>query len=340
MNRSLPIVIALASVLVALAGCRLLSTEPSWPERTPEPGAGAGAPPIIVGDLDDDPDVRRRYAELGLEPIFTVGTRHFDPQKTERWQDPGPINRYLDQTVPPSFAGYICLDWEGEALKALAAGPGNPEFQRVLDDFVRLARHVKSKRPRAKVGYYSIPVREYWHQDAAWRDASLALGPLVEACDVFFPSCYDFYSDATSLKIKERDKAKFSELVRLALEVAGSKPVLPFVNPRYHHSSKKVGGQVIPDDEFINHIRNLASVEYDGRRIAGVVAWGREKYYHRQAFAKRPDGSYKNNDDRWKRRRAAYASDLRPGETIDQFCRRRNAHVYRMLSLALGRSSP
>jgi hypothetical protein len=121
------------------------------------------------------------------------------------------------------------------------------------------ALYVKRQRPAAKVGFYALPHTEYWKQDEQWTSAMRALQPIIDACDVVFPSIYDFYG-----KDPQRDRERFSAVIRLALELSRGKPVYMYAQHRYHNSTMRQA------------IRGLTStsascVEVNGHAPAGVV---------------------------------------------------------------------
>lgn len=314
----------------------MLSTVPGTPTG-PEPAPNLSSDrPLLLASLRDGPRVRSRYAEWGVEPIYEMGGALIDPGHSGRWTIREKTDKWIDDNVPRTAPGYLCLDWEGGAFEVLQKGPSDPNHAAVMAEMIRLVRHVKGKRPLMKVGYYGLPLREYWKQGEEWRSNTRALAPLFDACDVLFPSVYDFYADEDAAA-RQRDHQRFGAIVRLALEMAKGKPVLLYCYHRYHNSTERWGGRLIPEEELIAHVKHLMAVEHEGRRPVGVVAWGAEAYYYRESFARKPDRSFKHTGADWERRRAAFTQEkergLAPGEYHDSV----NSHVLSVYARALDR---
>jgi hypothetical protein len=208
---------------------------------------------------------------MGVEKGFIMTQGAIDPKNTGRWSHPIYTERWLDRVVPADFDGFITLNWEGKAIGVLHDGPSHPEFEQTVDEWVRLIRFVREQRPRAYVGMYSLPIRQYWGQDEEWRRAALAYKPILDASSVIYPSVYDFYH-----RNPAGDHERFGNIVELALELAEGKPVILYTRHRYHPSNKVFPNRIIPRDEYVNHVRHLMNVEVDGQRPAGVVAWSND----------------------------------------------------------------
>jgi hypothetical protein len=318
------------------AGCTMTDVIIGLPEPRPippvEPPPGSPPPaggPLVLSNLEDPPPVRRRLREWGVEAALVMPGHFIDPDDSATWDEVDKTNGWLEQHVPRTYTGFLCLDWESNGGRILRKGPAHPRFREVVGEYAKLALYVKRQRPTAKVGFYGIPITEYWNQSEEWESSARACQPILDACDVVFPTVYDFYAIRP-----DRDLEKFSRVVRLALEMAGGKPVLMYVQPRYHNSTEEWGFKLIPAEELANHVRSLMMVEHEGRRPAGVVLWGADQYYHRTAQL-RDGGRYRFSGASWDRIRARFAEEMEPGETIDQYLGRRNPEIYRVVAEAV-----
>ena len=120
----------------------------------------------------------------------------------------------------------------------------------------------------------------------------------------------------------------------MTLDLAGEKPVFLYTYHRYDHAEEPWAFGIIPDDEYIDHATGLLLVERGGRRPAGVVAWGMEDFYQRAGFEREVGEAFAQTGPWWDRVRAAYRSEMLPGETDEAYRARLHVHVYRLLSRA------
>ena len=300
------------------------SSSPS--HEVQRPGRHYGEP-LLLTNLSDPPELQAMYARWGVQEALLMGGVEIDPQHENRWTAEHRTRAWLDKYCPRDFAGFVCLDWESP-FKILRQGSG-PEFDRTLSEMVRLLRYVKSQRPRAKFGYYGLPVKEYWNQDEKWRSAMRACQPIFDASDVLMPSVYDFYD-----KSEARDHEKLGAVVKLSLELANGKPVLLYVSARYHNSTP-IGYRTIPDAEFVNHVRSLMNVSHNGDRADGVIAWKATRYFHDAGQRRKSDGSYLMQGADWDRVRRAFRDEMSSGESIDQFILHTHRRTYELLAEAM-----
>lgn len=260
-----------------------------------------------VPDYADDPSdglMARIPFSTGIDQAIMVWEGYFDPGKTGRttsdtWRS------VLDERTPPDFSGPIILDREappaGEAFKVGALHPAHAE---IVADSIELAVEVKSHRPEALVGFYGLPLREYWDQGAQWRQASTDLASLFEACDAVYPSIYDLYGHKP-----ERDAEKYGGIVEVALSF--NRPVYPIFWDRYHNSTNKWGFAAIPDVELVAHLVNALTVRdvLGGAQAAGVVWWGADPVYWKGASATR-EMAFENDGPWWDRIRSRFANEI------------------------------
>ncbi|ASU35131.1 hypothetical protein MuYL_3246 [Mucilaginibacter xinganensis] len=139
----------------------------------------------------------------------------------------------------------------------------------------------KTLRPNVKWGYYAVPFSRYYNRSKLGDDLS-KIEPLLKECDVFFPSFYQNYKDGS---IGRDDNEKFAfENLNAILPVAQRmhKPVLPFVWYRYHVSNRNIGLQLIPSDEFEKYLNSILSVNYNGKKVSGLVCWSVDSYYFKK----------------------------------------------------------
>ncbi len=296
----------------------------------------AGGPAAVVGtllllsNLGGFGDLPEGCAALGVTPSVIMYQTVFDPDGTGAWARPDLTEAWLAANVPPEYSGFLVLDWESGVMPRIAAGPSGPGFGRVVWEMTRLLQHVKAVRPAARVGYFDLPFSGYWRQDDDWRRVAAALRPVFAASDALFPSVYDFYPGEA-----ERDRERFGALVELSLDAAAGKPVILYTHHRYHHEETERGFELIPRDEYVEHIRGLMGIERGGARPAGVVAWGEEMYFYRTAFARNEGGMYARTDPMWERVRAAYLLEMPPGESIEEYGPRLYASVCCLLAEAV-----
>jgi len=264
--------------------------------------------PVILWDLHGVGDPPDACAALGVLPSLIMYQGAFDPEGTGAWARPDLTAEWLDATVPADYDGVLVLDWEAGIMDRIAAGPGSALYDGAVRELLRLLAFVKTERPGASVGYYDLPYSDYWRQDDAWRARMRGLGPVFDASDALFPSAYDFYPGEAV-----RDSARFGAMIELALELANGKPVFPYTHHRYHHEETPSGYRLIPRDEYVRHVRALMRAEWNGRRPAGVVAWGEDVYFHGRAFARREDGAWVWRGEVGDRVRAAYRAEIPEG---------------------------
>ncbi len=326
------LVTAMSAVFVFnIVGCSasLLGTPKATTRRTPETSPESGTKPAdsphaaptlkgllpIYSTSDDPAAVVAKWDQWNVRKAYVMYQSDIDPKRTNRWTAKDLTYRWLGKNVPEDFDGPICLDWENDVLEILSKGPeNNPEWQPVVTEMVQLLQFVKSKRPKAKIGYYALPQTKYWNQDQVYQDRMLALHPIYKESTALFPSAYDFYGENP-----ERDKAAFATIMRLALRCADGKPVYPFVWHRYHDSTPQWGFKRIPGDEFVDHVRNLVHTEYNSDRIDGIMAWGQERYWYTSSHQRNADGAFLKTGTGWDRIRERFATEVPAGQTFDAF---------------------
>lgn len=201
-----------------------------------------------------------------------------NPLKVDETHLTNKINRiYPDKNEK----GICALDWEGKALEILEKSDSDsPEFNKMLNEFIKALKIAKRLRPNIKWGYYGIPIQNYWHRNDNWRNRSRELLPLFKESDIIFPSVYDFYED--SVRSRAQDAEYVNDNIVLGLEIGArvNKPVMPFVWHRYHNSNKKKGFSLIPADEFKDHVDAALKANFQNKRINTIIWWGADRWFH------------------------------------------------------------
>ncbi len=308
-----------------VAGLVIVLTSLVW-----QPAAGAEAPPLILSNLSTTENVEEQLYIWGVEQTPLVYSAAFDPLGTGTFARPDLMEIWLDNHLEDSFDGFLVLDWEDGVMAHLMAGPSDAEFTRVVSEMVKLLEFVRERRPGAKIGYYRMPWSEYQSQNDVWRAAIAAASPVFDASDAFFPSVYDRSGDSP-----DRDSERLGMLIHLALEVAGERPVILYTMHRYHSGNETWGSRLIDADEYIKHISHLMQVEYEGRRPAGVVVWAEEPYWYQASNSKKRSGGYVRTDPMWVRWRDTFASEMAPGEGLDEYLNRLHPWILCLLNEAV-----
>ncbi len=151
-------------------------------------------------------------------------------------------------------------------------------------DGIAAIEAARALRPRAIIGFYSLPnTRYYGRKSRKWKQELAAVRPVLAHSDALFPSIYDYYfssnEDPAAETTAAADEAYVRDNVRRALRAAGSKPVYPYVWGRYHDSNRVYGLQAIPRAEFRGHLEAASSARVEGHGIAGFVWWGSDTYF-------------------------------------------------------------
>jgi hypothetical protein len=191
------------------------------------------------------------------------------------------LKKRIKELFPASNASGICvLNWETPTMERVAALKLDPDvYQKQVAEMVRALKIAKALRPRVKWGYYGLNIQEYYYRNDSWRSRTEGFLPVMEASDILFPSLYKFYPYSINGYAFEESYAK--ENIDLILQYGArlSKPVMPFVWPRFHDADPKFGLQSIPDKEWTDHIGFLAKPNAKGQQISGIVMWAMDVYY-------------------------------------------------------------
>jgi hypothetical protein len=195
------------------------------------------------------------------------------------------LRNYIRKILPNKSAqGVASLDWEGEAIKILEReGIDKQEFKNIEKEYIKAYQIAKSERPNIEWGFYGLPFRDYWNRNEKWRKKNDKLEKILSTVDVIFPSVYDFYKDTNKHAGKRKDSLYVNDNIESALKFGKelNKRVLPFYWHRWHNSNKERGMQLIPWEEFSNHIEAGLSASYQGKKVDGIVWWGADQYFYK-----------------------------------------------------------
>lgn len=239
------------------------------------------------------PELKQDFSEQGFNQLLLINQRRIVNENDEWSIDENRLTKFVNERISNYKSNeYVVLNWEGEVYKAIRKGPDSPDFIRASELFIKAYDIVKKIRPYTRVGYYGFPIREYWKRDDNWKLRNRTLDDFLSHFDVLYPSLYDFYDSGTYQG--KGDLAYVHDNVQEALlmGIRLNKPVLPFIWHRYHTSNKLKARELIPVDEFIDHVTAAASVNEGGKSIDGVIWWGSEY----SAFAKKNISIYKDKN--------------------------------------------
>lgn len=309
---------------------RIEALENQVAQPTPQP------PQLVLSAADDPPGIVERYDELGIHKSYWIPGPVFDPDLDHLWgtdDDRQRLLLWLDANVPADFDGYICNDWE-TVLKVLV-DPDHPFFEASRASVIAAIDYVELLRPAAKVGHYNIPIRNYWHQDDAWLAMLDTLQPILDASTAVFVIAYEFYREPEPLP------NSFPSLVHQALTRAGDRPVVVYVNHRYHPSSAQPF-ELIPEDDFAEHVSTLMTIEVDGVRPRAVCFWAHDSWYLRTAIKTNDDGTWMFNESNGYKiidivRESGMPAELEPWDGDDVAYREwMYERIYARLHMAIG----
>jgi hypothetical protein len=177
---------------------------------------------------------------------------------------------WLDEFVPPDFAGPACLDYEHPFNAELARPSIAPSrLERILEVYAEVLHNARAARPAAQWGFWNMPMRR--HVSQGWADQGLSVTSLLEQGGAIFPAAYDCQPDFD-------DGPAYTRYVEDALEaVRGELPVYVFLNMRY--CAQGDGYQsIIPPSVVLSNAEACLAASWtgpDGRvhRAAGIVLW-------------------------------------------------------------------
>ncbi len=250
---------------------------------------------LRIIDLTAYPPLVRHHRAYGVETGLILTSWAYDADNDGFLDDRERFVRRFRKHVPPTFAGIVSLDWEGTITAWLKEPPDSANFQRAIAHLRELLVLAKRVRPHARIGYYGLPVPNYWSRDEGWRARSLAMAELLKHADWVGPSLYMFYKTGERHTPERQHRYAF-ESAMMALEVAaaaGGKPVYAWITHRYHPSTQ-LAMQPIDEEDLRAHIASILQAEHDGKRVDGIIWWGADNWY--QSQGKLPPDSSRPDD--------------------------------------------
>lgn len=249
-----------------------------YPYRASDPILPPGVTPAIV-------EGGGRYLNrIGREDSWWVGGYNgpkevFDPVKLE----------LAFKRIEPGTLYVINIEhWPLDVRR------DDPRAVRQSVDRIReLSAAIRRINPHIRLGFYAFtPLRDYWspvhleHElsrpvpasvplDRArtaytrWIDASRAVADLLDGLDYVMPSVYRFYQDQSPAYVRDN--------VKLAVELGGDRPVVPFFWPQFHNSNREVGNLTMSLKQWREDLKLAFDAGADG-----VILWGMERTWRRE----------------------------------------------------------
>jgi hypothetical protein len=249
-----------------------------YPYRASDPILPPGVTPAIV-------EGGGRYLNrMGREDSWWVGGYHgskevFDPIKLE-WA----FKRLEPGTLYVINIEHWPLDVRRDDPRAV---------RRSVDRIRELSAAIRRINPDIRLGFYAFtPLRDYWspvevevertkatpvesriaRTEAVrdrWIEGSRAVADLLDGLDYAMPSVYRFYQEQSPAYIRDN--------VKLAAELGGDRPVVPFFWPQFHNSNREVGNLTMS----LNQWREDLKLAFDAG-ADGVILWGMDTTWRRE----------------------------------------------------------
>jgi hypothetical protein len=229
----------------------------------------------MLGGLGEE--MKGYFSRDGFNRVVLFNQRRIIEKDNEWAIDEESFKTFIQKTLPDlKDNAVVVLNWEGEVLESIKGGEKSLRNEEARELFVKAYSIVKELRPRTEVGYYGLPIRDYWNRNENWRQKNRSLDPFLSNFDILFPSIYDFYDSSTNQGKGDLEYVHDNvEEALLASERLGKK-VMPFVWHRYHTSNKKLGRSLIPLSEFSAHIEAATNTKVGGKRVDGIIWWSSE----------------------------------------------------------------
>ncbi|UCD76182.1 MAG: hypothetical protein JSV91_04515, partial [Phycisphaerales bacterium] len=189
-------------------------------ERSGSPRRSLGQPLFIVNQPLSK-TVRPILGEVGAKQGRLVYQVHADPNETGVL-DLNRLRNRIENYVPADYTGFVCLDFENPYNDWLWKKPDDPKYIQAEQQLVGALRMVKSMRPNAKWTVWSQPLIRLE------RGMYSPPAELLAELDWLSPSIYDKFPDDEEPGIDEQ-REFINTVIRLCREIAGDRPVLPYV---------------------------------------------------------------------------------------------------------------
>ncbi|HUJ16771.1 MAG TPA: hypothetical protein VL197_02165 [Nitrospirota bacterium] len=191
------------------------------------------------------PDMSR----YGIKPILIL----YDDAFWDKGEDKKELNRkkIVETAKKIPRASIVCID-----IEHLGA-----------DKLKEVAVLIKKNAPQSQIGFYGIPLREYWaslaekssQQYKDWVNKNEQYIALIQEVDILFPSLYTFYPFPEQWEKYAIENIKQAKIY--------GKPVYPFLWPQYHDSTILKGS-------YINGDLWRLELETCYKYADGIVMWG------------------------------------------------------------------
>lgn len=226
------------------------------------------------------------------------------------------ISRNTDQTSPPNEASVraqvieisktdsvpmIVFDIETPIYPLDIRVSSKSDVDKTLAYFGNLIDWTRSSNPSAKVGFYGVPITDYWVTNlyntsnnrqsdpwwvshaaefkskfADWQNANAYLAPIMARTDAVFPSLYtpyEFYESSGTIS-KRYNGWKEAAFLSIAEAKKYGKDVYPFIWPQFHPGGPYKDYRYLPADYWENEIVFLR------KNADGMVLWGWGGFLH------------------------------------------------------------
>lgn len=218
-------------------------------------------------------------ASLGMQTAHVFYGWTLNRDEDLKWDGP---DRFLvdaeSRGLKPDYTGHIVLDVEGYMEEQLMKGSVPAR-----DEMLAMLRFVQRTYPWAKVGFYGVPVTDYYSSDKsrAVLDAKqAAYEPLIREVTAFYPSLYQYFdvSEGPTIKADNLEYLRFNVRNVLSIRGAGSQPVFVFTWRRFHPCCTPKAGELIPQEDFKEQLRVILDTTLNDKRVDGLMWWGADYY--------------------------------------------------------------
>lgn len=232
-----------------------------------------------------DIDFREIKILVNYQLVNSNNSNVVDYNRVEMW-----INKLFPNE---NDEGVLCVDLENKYYEDLkgnnitrAKMVGSSEFDEAINEFVKLAKFIKQKRPNIKMGFYGMPFKLFEKSELR-ESAHQNLDPILEVTDIIFPSYYLPYPaktkgiEANYEFLKTNLDQTFSYADRL------NKPVITLFWYLVYSPDRNLRFERIPRNEmskYIEYIENYKSPQGSG--TFGLFWWDTPTSYSQNHIKK------------------------------------------------------